>query len=772
MDRNAPLPPRRRRSPLAPAGIVLAVVLALAVVGGALFVGRAWWRAPSRWKDAATPPPGFEQALSEFDAGRTEAGVTALRRMRRSWTHPLWDRRAGLLEGYWSGRLQQLQAAAIGFELARGDAGVPAAPGRDVFCLAPYAAVSQAAFLLRLDRPADAARVLDPFIGTRDSLPWADQILETWARATGAAGRPADALKRIEEALAGENAREPEALRLLAAKLRQSADDPRGAAAELKRVYCEWPRTAEAERALEALAALPPPHRDWTQEDIPLLERRAKALAEAGDTAGAVAVWTLARDRIEGGAASPLVRARLGAALAAQGEDRKARALLQPLPSDPTAARIARLALAGLELDASRLTRAREIAGPLLAGSDAASRQEAALLLAQGADRLGKEVDALALYERALPLLPDSADRDQATWRAGWLAYRRKAYDRATSLFARLDRDGAHAGFRSASLYWTARAEQARRRDAEGQRLLKATLDRFRNDYYGLRAAERLGMSRRLPVRDRLVGPGPRNSSVPAASNGRPADSSAPLDPARFPVSARLAIAAGEELARLHLGTEASRALEFAARRSGERDLMLRLADIALQRGDRTGAQTWLRSAYPDLIRASAPGLPERHAEALYPIEHWDEIRTAAGRERVDPWLVCSVILQESGFNPLAVSRAGAVGLMQVVPETGRELVRQLGQGAWDRQRLFEPGLNVLVGTAYLDALVDRYDGRLEPALAAYNAGLGRADRWWAASGRDAERFVEDIPFTETRLYVKRIVSQWWMYRLLYEGAH
>jgi soluble lytic murein transglycosylase len=75
----------------------------------------------------------------------------------------------------------------------------------------------------------------------------------------------------------------------------------------------------------------------------------------------------------------------------------------------------------------------------------------------------------------------------------------------------------------------------------------------------------------------------------------------------------------------------------------------------------------------------------------------------------------------------------------------------------------------VLFGTVYLSELIDRYDGRVEPALAAYNAGASRADRWWPASGRDPERFVEDIPFIETRLYVKRILSQWWMYRVLYE---
>ena len=105
---------------------------------------------------------------------------------------------------------------------------------------------------------------------------------------------------------------------------------------------------------------------------------------------------------------------------------------------------------------------------------------------------------------------------------------------------------------------------------------------------------------------------------------------------------------------------------------------------------------------------------------------------------------------------------------MQLVPETAQALAHQVGAGPIEREKLFDPQVNILLGTAFLSDLLRQYGGRLEVALAAYNAGASRASRWWAGSHGDAERFVEEIPFTETRLYVKRIISNRRMYELLY----
>jgi soluble lytic murein transglycosylase len=361
--------------------------------------------------------------------------------------------------------------------------------------------------------------------------------------------------------------------------------------------------------------------------------------------------------------------------------------------------------------------------------------------------------------------MPPSLDADQAAWRAGWIAYKTGDVAEALAAFRRLQRPDCSRSLQAASLYWSSRAQESHRRPAEAQLLLRTVVERFRNDYYGVRAAARL-----------RIGPAP--SARPASSRQAPAaetsagtDSGPPPDPGRFTGAAREAVETALELESLRLDEDASQAYEFAFRHApGDTGLNLRLAVLALRRGDRTGALPYLRAAYPELLSMNQATLPRSHKEALYPLGEWNEIARASARRSLDPYLVCALILQESAFNPLAVSRAGAIGLMQVMPETGREVATLTRVKPPRREELFEASTNISLGTAYLSGLLSRYKDRIEPALAAYNAGDGRASRWWAASHGDAEVFVEEIPFTETRLYVKRIVANHRMYRLLYGG--
>jgi soluble lytic murein transglycosylase len=135
----------------------------------------------------------------------------------------------------------------------------------------------------------------------------------------------------------------------------------------------------------------------------------------------------------------------------------------------------------------------------------------------------------------------------------------------------------------------------------------------------------------------------------------------------------------------------------------------------------------------------------------------------------LDPFMVASLIRQESEFNPGAVSNANAYGLMQLLPQTGRTVARTLRVRRFQTATLLSPTTNLQLGTRYFRELVDRYNGRLEYALAAYNAGANRVDTWLAAGNfKDTEEFVESIPFTETREYVQAIMRNAIIYRRLY----
>jgi soluble lytic murein transglycosylase len=130
--------------------------------------------------------------------------------------------------------------------------------------------------------------------------------------------------------------------------------------------------------------------------------------------------------------------------------------------------------------------------------------------------------------------------------------------------------------------------------------------------------------------------------------------------------------------------------------------------------------------------------------------------------------LVASLIRQESAFNPNAVSRKDAVGLMQLLPKTGKLVARQVKLRPFSATELFTPAVNLQLGTRYFRNTVDKF-GSFEYALAAYNAGDDRVQDWLSQGKyRDPQEFVESIPFTETREYVQAILRNANVYRQLY----
>lgn len=164
------------------------------------------------------------------------------------------------------------------------------------------------------------------------------------------------------------------------------------------------------------------------------------------------------------------------------------------------------------------------------------------------------------------------------------------------------------------------------------------------------------------------------------------------------------------------------------------------------------------------------PFVPVWWRNTTHPL-HWrGEIAEAAGRHRMDPYLVAAVINRESGFDPATVSEAGAVGLMQVLPSTAKALgSSQRTAVPTNVNALSDPSVNIELGTLYLRQLLTRFDDpRL--ALAAYNAGATRVDGWIVASEEGTD-LMERIRYASTRRYVKDVLEEQRHYRRLYPRA-
>ncbi len=161
--------------------------------------------------------------------------------------------------------------------------------------------------------------------------------------------------------------------------------------------------------------------------------------------------------------------------------------------------------------------------------------------------------------------------------------------------------------------------------------------------------------------------------------------------------------------------------------------------------------------------------LPNFLSVIFFPRRYSQLIAAYSRKQSVDPCLVHALIREESFFRADSISPAKAHGLMQLLQGTARQIARN-GDRKLKVQDLYDPEINIRLGLAYLKTLLDKYDGRLYLALAAYNAGDHRVDQWLRDfPGTGEEEFIEMIPFTETRTYVKNILRNYFFYRYYYE---
>lgn len=200
---------------------------------------------------------------------------------------------------------------------------------------------------------------------------------------------------------------------------------------------------------------------------------------------------------------------------------------------------------------------------------------------------------------------------------------------------------------------------------------------------------------------------------------------------------------------------------------------------VARRRAKRARAARRRRQALGLLAFAAAVALGALLLHPLFrsavrdlalPLAHEQAIREQALDKRLDPSLIAGVIYAESRFSD-STSSAGALGLMQLMPETAHFIADRSGGTRFTTEDLSTPDINIAYGSWYLRWLLDRYDGDEVLALAGYNAGIGNLDEWIAEARTRGERLeVADIPFPETRAYVERVLEARRDYRATYAG--
>jgi soluble lytic murein transglycosylase-like protein len=175
-----------------------------------------------------------------------------------------------------------------------------------------------------------------------------------------------------------------------------------------------------------------------------------------------------------------------------------------------------------------------------------------------------------------------------------------------------------------------------------------------------------------------------------------------------------------------------------------------------------------MKRAYPQYLTASGQQIPKAAQKIIFPIDYWLAIKKAAAARGLDPYLIAALINQESAFDAGVRSSANAYGLMQVVPQTGKQLARQLKIRRFSTARLTDPNINLQLGTLYFKNLLGQL-GNVCYVLASYNAGESKVVRWISQKRElSQDEWIDDLPYPETQSYVKKILSTAEDYRRLY----
>ena len=364
---------------------------------------------------------------------------------------------------------------------------------------------------------------------------------------------------------------------------------------------------------------------------------------------------------------------------------------------------------------------------------------------------------AVEYYSYLATHFPTSKNAATAHWRAGWLSYRQGLYADAARLFDEQIRLYPSAKETVSALYWRGRLyETQEHKPAQAAANYRAIIRAYQHYFYAQMARQRLAAMGNAQTGAQPA-PQPQLDSfqpppVPPLEESFPADSPH-LAKARLLANAGL----NEYIAQ-----------EIAADPDSASWSALAEAQIYASYGESFRAMRAVKRALPAAATASIQSIPMAYWRILFPEPWWETIRTESAKNNLDPYLVAGLIRQESEFNPSAVSRANACGLMQLLPVVGKSLAREEGMQHFQNFQLFDPATNIRLGTRYLRQTLDKFGGVTEYALAAYDAGDNRVADWQAGGPyQGIDEFVESIPFTETRGYVESILRNMEMYKAI-----
>lgn len=632
---------------------------------------------------------------------------------------------------------------------------------RDYTVIGDYALSMRAGALEQAERRAEARATfeqlvrLDPnSLRARDARLHIAQLL---MQDNQIASAPA-ALKELA-------AKDDPAALLLTAKAYEQTGDTTGALAGYRRIYFFAPASAEAAEAGTAITRLKSSLSPANAEEA---STRAEKLFAGKRFSEAFDAYTDAFTRFPNSASAALLgRRAIAAANGRRYADASAALNSSPAPAgEARAEAMFNLALAYGR--SKQWAQARTTADDLhRTFPNSAWTTKAFVQTGQLAEDAKNDVDASYFYRAAINFFPGAAEVTPAQFYIAWQAHESKNLAESSRLLTEHLANYAdrNTDFRGKAAYWAARDSERAGKLAEARAIYQGLQARYDANWYGYLAQQRLDTMNRngnVPRKDfpadSLVGRAVASLQWVTVAE----ETAGPNEDAHIAKADQLSIIGTDDWALEELS--AASAVAPASPR-----VNLAIARIYRAKNDNVQGLNILKRSYPDYSQMKPEEMRRDEWDVFYPLAYWDIISQEARARSLDPYQVAGLIRQESVFNPRAVSSARAYGLMQLVVPTGALTAKKYGV---DRSvtvdSLFEPRLNIQLGTAYLRDQIDKY-GRIEYVAAAYNAGPGRVVQWRASLPLELDEWAEAVPFRETRLYIQGVVRNTLQYKRLYD---
>ncbi|CAN5673716.1 hypothetical protein BH20ACI3_BH20ACI3_21600 [soil metagenome] len=376
--------------------------------------------------------------------------------------------------------------------------------------------------------------------------------------------------------------------------------------------------------------------------------------------------------------------------------------------------------------------------------------------------------DASYFLRTAVSSAPGSAEVAQAQFDLAWLAHEAKNYPESSRLLTEhlayyVDKNNDNRGRAG---YWAARDSERAGKLAEARALYQATLGRYDANWYGYLAKQRLEAMTRAGnaqlktfAADSLMARAVANLQTVIVAE----ETATSVEESRITKADQLTNIGVDEWALEELA-RATKSVPNSPK------VNLAIAQVYRSQENNVRALNVLRKSFPDYSQMKPEEMTREEWDVFYPLAYWDIIVHESRAKKLDPYQVAGLIRQETVFITKARSPARAYGLMQVLVPTAQLTARKYGvDRSITAESLFEPRLNIQLGTAYLRDQIDKF-GRIEYVAAAYNAGPMRAVQWRASLPAEMDEWAEAVPFKETRGYIQGVVRNRLQYERLYDA--